>query len=114
VIIYEANGWRDLTDEGPGFEINSEKEDYSITQARGKPIYVTGPGLKANCQLSKNTTITLGQFMSKEDAKLFVEARLRKYGPPEENDVKFLLEQIKLDSRWQDIKSILSLMEKYK
>jgi len=33
MIIDEGNGWRDLTDEGPGMNINSEKEGYSVLQS---------------------------------------------------------------------------------
>jgi len=78
MITNAGNGWRDLTDEGPGFTTHLEKEGYSITVAQGKKlIVVSGPARKKNGDISKNINLTdLAHFASIKDARQFVDNRL--------------------------------------
>jgi len=70
-IFDEGDGWRDLTDEGPGMMINSEKGGYSITQST-KPNAVIA--------VNKNGR-TIASVNTKEMGKIFVDVLIERDKP---------------------------------
>lgn len=66
MIIYLKNGWRDLSDEGPGCSVHLEKEDYVVVQ------YARAPDRRVHVQHNGET---IASFMKESQARAYVDAQ---------------------------------------